>query len=122
MPGEMSDRELLQTTHDAVIELSAVVLGVHGQGGLMQDMGEVRLSVSNMTLKTANSEQNVVDLLNKVATMYEELHEKGGVCDTLAAHTDQLSVNNNLIKALWAVCSSVIIGFIAYVITHWKVT
>ena len=118
MSAEMSDRELLQTTHDAVIELSAVVLGVHGQGGLVQDMAEVKLSVTNMTLKTASGEQNVFDLLHKVAVIDEEMHKEGGVCERLATHDAQLSANNNLIKALWAVVAAVIAALIGTIISH----
>ena len=116
---EMTDRELLQTTHDAVIELSAVVLGVKGQGGLVQDMQEVKLTVTNMTLKTDKGSHDVVDLLSKVATIDEELHKESGVCERLATHDAQLSANNNLIKALWAFTSAIVLGFIAYVVSHW---
>ena len=118
MSAEMTDRELLQTTHDAVIELSAVVLGVKGQGGLVQDMAEVRLSVTSMTLKTTKGEQNVVDLLKKVGDMDDELHKEGGLCDRITTHDAQLSANNNLIKALWAVMAAAIASLIALIISH----
>jgi hypothetical protein len=119
MSAEMTDRELLQTTHDAVIELSVVVLGVKGQGGLVQDMQEVRLAVTDMTLRTSTGEQSVISLLNKITLIDKELHNKGGICETLATHTDQLSANNNLIKALWAFVSATFLALLAYIFSHW---
>ena len=124
MTDDLTNRQLLKETHDAVIELSAVVLGVKGQGGLLQDMQEVKLSVTEMKLKTKDGESDVATLLQdiqylkpKVKDLDDEIHKDGGICDKLTSHEQQLSSNNNLIKAAWGFIGAILLSILGYVIS-----
>jgi len=55
-----------QETHDAVIEMRAVILGLNGRGGLLDQVNEVILSVREMKLKCGAEELNVANLLQDV--------------------------------------------------------
>src|SRR5271157_2561 len=123
---QRTDRQLLQETHDAVIELSAVVLGVKGQGGLVSEMKEIRLSVNEMTLKTKDGEANVAkillevkDLKPRVDAIDEELNAKDvGLCERVASHGEKIKNNSRMIKALWGVVGVVALGLLTYFLTH----
>ena len=122
---QQTDRQLLQETHDAVIELSAVVLGVKGSGGLVSDMKEIKLSVSEMTLKASKGEADVAGILQdvqnlkpKVNTIDQELHKDNGICENVANHSTQIRNNTRLIWALWTAVGVVATGLLTYSFTH----
>ncbi len=122
---QQTDRQLLQETHDAVIELSAVVLGVKGSGGLVSDMKEIKLSVSEMTLKASKGEADVAGILQdvqnlkpKVNTIDQELHKDNGICENVANHSTQIRNNTRLIWALWTAVGVVATGLLTYFFTH----
>jgi len=78
---EMNDR-LLQETHDAVIEMKAIVMGTGGRGGLIGEMQEVQLKVKDMIFRQGNDTMDVKQLLSKVPIIErkvdgieDELHE-----------------------------------------------
>ena len=78
---EMNDR-LLQETHDAVIEMKAIVMGTGGRGGLIGEMQEVQLKVKDMIFRHGNDTMDVKHLLSKVPIIEkkvdaidDELHE-----------------------------------------------
>lgn len=89
--NEQTDRQLLQETHDAVIQLTAVVLGTNGRGGLVGDIDEVRLSVKEMTLKYGAQSFDVARLLTKVPEIEKKVHDidtelhepEKGICDRM---------------------------------------
>ncbi len=75
-PDEQERRD--QETHDAVIQMRAVLLGVNGRGGLMQDVSDVRLDVKEMKLRSGRDEIDVATLLIKVPKIEEDVeHVKG---------------------------------------------
>jgi hypothetical protein len=91
MSPEMTEHQLLQETHDAVIELSAVVLGVKGQGGLIQQLQEVKLAVTSMTLKVNDGDLSVSKLLGDVIEMKPKVDE---------VHDEVFSPQNGLIARM----------------------
>jgi hypothetical protein len=84
-PDEMSDRQLLLDIHSAVIELNAIVMGVNGKGGLFSDLQTVKLAVTEMTLRTRDSEVDVAHVIKdlmelepRIEALDNEIHEKNG--------------------------------------------
>jgi hypothetical protein len=124
--NEVTDRQLLQETHDSIIELSAVVLGVKGKGGLLTEMQEFKLAITDMRLKTKEGDILVSNVLTEVMGIKpqlkeidKELHDKDkGICARLNRQDEKVKSNNILIKALWAISGSVILSLIALVVTH----
>jgi argonaute-like protein implicated in RNA metabolism and viral defense len=124
--SEVTDRQLLQETHDAIIELSAVVLGVKGRGGLLTEMQEVKLAVTDMRLKTKEGDSLISNVITEMIGIRpqlkeidKELHDKDkGICAILNRQDEKVKSNNILIKALWVISGSVILSLIALVVTH----
>lgn len=112
---EKTDRQLIQETHDAVIELTAVVLGVKGQGGLVQDLKEVKLKVTEMTFKSAKGDVQVAELLDdfgnalpRIESIEKELHKKKeGVLDRLTITEEKQRFNRILIYSAWTVLAAI---------------
>lgn len=127
MPADeqMSDRKLLQETHDAVIELKAIVVGVGGRGGLISELTEVKLKVQEMTISTEKGKQDVAQLLRDASEMVPrlseldgELHSKGGLCDRLVSTETKQADNRKLIIALWGVLAVLGGALLTLVLTH----
>jgi hypothetical protein len=125
MSPEKSDRELLQETHDSIIELTAVVLGVKGQGGLIQDLTEVKMSVTDMVLKHKEGDIKVASLLSdlvylkpKVAKLDDEIHKDNGICDKLNSHEDQLKTSSNIMKVVWGITGALLLSLLGLLIKH----
>ena len=124
--NEQSDRELLQETHDAIIELKAVVLGVGGHGGLVSDIAEVQMSVKEMTLKAGSQSYDVAQLLKTVPEIQDkvngidlELHEPvKGICDRMITTETKQRDNRNLIVALWAIIAGILGALITLFVQH----
>lgn len=123
---EKSDRELIQETHDSIIELSAVVLGVKGQGGLLQDFQELKLRVNTMTLKIGGSNmdvpallQDIIDMKPRVEKLDKDLHhEKTGLFPRMAAVEDRGKDNRALIVWALGFNFTILLTILGLIITH----
>lgn len=110
-----TDRQLLQETHDAVIELSAVVLGVKGQGGLVQDLQEVKLQVTEMTLKSSKGETDIKSLLENCE---KEIPRIEHIETRLTVTEQRQAFNRIMIYALWSVVASVALALLYLILSH----
>ncbi len=125
---ELTDKQIekLETSCDAIIELSAVVLGVKGKGGLVQDLEEVRLEIKQMTLKTQDGEKDVAKILNDVVAMkpmIEEIrttiyHPETGLCSRVDSTERKQEDNRKLIFAMWTFTGILIVALITLLIKH----
>ena len=123
---EQTDRQLLQETHDAVIELKAVVLGVNGRGGLIQDMAQIHLSVDEMVLKRGRESYDVVHLLEAVPKIEKriddidtELHEPvKGVCDRVSLTESGIKSSERTIKWIISGITAVALAILGLVLSH----
>ena len=118
----MTDQEIEkrdQETHDAVIQMRAVLLGVEGKGGLVNEVKEVKMCVNEMILKAERREINVAQLLIQVADMAKEFYGNGhrGIKDKVA-YLDRFGKDNRRI-IIWVLSgvigvSSILITLVIY--------
>jgi hypothetical protein len=130
--AELTERQLLQETHDSIIELSAVVLGVKGQGGLVQEISdtktEVRLAVTEMKLTTARGEKDVISLLDDIVEIRPRVANlentifgkegKGGLCDTVSTHNEKIKTSSTGNKILWSIVGTVMTALLVLLVKH----
>lgn len=132
MIEDKSDRQLLQETHDSIIELNAVVLGVKGKGGLVQELAEtkqeVRLAVTEMKLRTGNGERDVIALFNDIMDMKPEMSkmentiygktDSPGLCETLSIHEHKINTANKATAIVWAISGAILLTLLGLLIRH----
>ena len=122
---EKSDRELIQETHDAVLTMKAVVFGAEGDGGLINELKEVKLAVKEMTLKTSGGEVQVASILQdvlylkpKVKEIDKELHDTGGICETLKNTSSQNKDNRALLKWALGIGTTLLLAILGFLLGH----
>lgn len=129
---EKSDSELIRETHDKVIELSAVVLGVKGHGGLIQDISavrqEVKLAVTDMRLISNKGEQNVAELLDSVSDLEPKVIRlektvfgedgKDGLCETAQLNRIKITTQFKIIALVGTAVVSILITLLGLMINH----
>jgi hypothetical protein len=132
MSPEKSDRELIQETHDSVIELTAVVLGVKGQGGLIQDLQdvrhEVRMAVTEMRLTSEKGDTDVNTILNDVLEMKPKVNiieqclfgkdGKNGLRGKVNLHEEQIKTYNKATTIVWGLSGTILLALLGLLITH----
>jgi hypothetical protein len=130
--AEKSERELLQETHDSVIELSAVVLGVKGQGGLIQEIAEtrqeVKLAVTEMKLKSEQGEKDVADLLNDVVDMKPKVDvlekavfgegKEAGLIGKVLVQDQRIETSNKATTIVWTITGAILLTLLGLLVTH----
>jgi hypothetical protein len=121
-----TDRQLIRETHDAIIELSSMVLGVKGQGGLVSDIRSLHLDFKNACESSTKDRLVLTELtilMSALKPKLEELDEElnndeTGVTKRVVTLETSFNGINRWIVALWSVLASVSAAFLTLVLTR----